>query len=476
MKAKYEYRLGSVWSPVLNLHHGLILYLVGLFGWVVTVPLYGDTMTVWASQHGISILLLSNCFLIAHAVSLILTGMNLDHRPHRAVTIARLVPLGNALLLLLILFVPTWAWTSLFALMGIVTAFGMTVWGRWYATTVKTEWLGKTFALAAAGVAAFHGTFGVLVTYVPPASLLPLSLLPLALASLAIQKQKQPILPTVPSLPAQTRPLAERIRSGIRFGLFVCFFSVVAGLSDRFFVALPISPLVQDFLRMAPYIVGVLLSGIIADLSGLLWIMVVGAAVLAVSFLIGAWSSRPLITLLGLLFNGLAFGLLEPAPWLLLASSCTEATAGRWFGWGLNLNVIPIFIGTVIAIPLGHITASHLGLLASFFILLAILFLHGTRDPLAALRRQYQDSPNHPIDGTDIFTIKQFDLAFGGILSEREKEVGELAITGKSNQEIAELLFISENTVKFHLKNVFRKTGCANRNDLYREIVRGKQQ
>ena len=36
----------------------------------------------------------------------------------------------------------------------------------------------------------------------------------------------------------------------------------------------------------------------------------------------------------------------------------------------------------------------------------------------------------------------------------------------KTNSEIANALSISENTVKFHVKNILQKTGCKNRNSL----------
>lgn len=48
-------------------------------------------------------------------------------------------------------------------------------------------------------------------------------------------------------------------------------------------------------------------------------------------------------------------------------------------------------------------------------------------------------------------------------LSRREKEVLELLIQGKTNLEIADLLFISLSTVKTHIRAIFDKTGVKNR-------------
>ena len=53
-------------------------------------------------------------------------------------------------------------------------------------------------------------------------------------------------------------------------------------------------------------------------------------------------------------------------------------------------------------------------------------------------------------------------------LSERESEVLALVAQGLSNRLVAENLFVSENTVKFHLQNVFQRLAVANRTEASR--------
>ncbi len=48
-------------------------------------------------------------------------------------------------------------------------------------------------------------------------------------------------------------------------------------------------------------------------------------------------------------------------------------------------------------------------------------------------------------------------------LTEREDEVLRLLATGASNQQIADRLFISDGTVKCHVRRIFRKIGVSSR-------------
>lgn len=56
-------------------------------------------------------------------------------------------------------------------------------------------------------------------------------------------------------------------------------------------------------------------------------------------------------------------------------------------------------------------------------------------------------------------------------LSRREKEIAVLVIQGHSNREIADLLFISEQTVKDHLHVMFEKAGIRRRSELAAKVL-----
>lgn len=471
---------GRSWARSFLPRYGfLALYLVGLFGWATAVPLYGSVSRAWAGSMQVAFGKLPLWALGANMVSSILWGLLADRRPEWIQTCAKLALGLAALCTLLVRFLPPATWPIWFALMGI--AMGATAaWGHWFAMRVEPGDLGRVFGLAGAGVSLLNWLFAMVARYLPPGVGMLLTLLPLALALLAPSRLPAAVDASHPT-PADQIQMGVKLRTLARIGGFIIFFSLVAGLSYGYLIVTPITPYVDDVLRRLPYIICILLAGFLADRRNLLTVISFGAGVLALAFLSGAWRV-PALQYISIGLNGAAFGLLESAPWLLLASLAGRRSTGRWFGWGLNLNIIPIMIGAFVALPLGRITPEHLGLIATVAIVIAMLFLQGASDPLAILHNaQAQPAPvpavliaaggeitpaPAPLSAPDRLTE-----AYGAVLSARELEVGRLAILGMTTRDIAQQLFVSENTIKTHLRNVFRKTDAANRNELYRKLM-----
>ena len=60
--------------------------------------------------------------------------------------------------------------------------------------------------------------------------------------------------------------------------------------------------------------------------------------------------------------------------------------------------------------------------------------------------------------------------AIGYGLSPREQEVVDLVVRGASTKQIAQVLYISEYTVKDHVKNIFGKVGVRGRRALVKQL------
>lgn len=58
------------------------------------------------------------------------------------------------------------------------------------------------------------------------------------------------------------------------------------------------------------------------------------------------------------------------------------------------------------------------------------------------------------------------DVLIQNGLSNREAEVAELVTKGLSNKEVANQLFVTEKTVKFHLTNIYKKMNVKSRAQL----------
>ena len=75
---------------------------------------------------------------------------------------------------------------------------------------------------------------------------------------------------------------------------------------------------------------------------------------------------------------------------------------------------------------------------------------------------------------TEIYINRPTGLKGDNRLTPREREILQSLVQNCSNKEIANLMGISVNTVKFHLKNIFLKLEAYSRKDVVRSVVRNR--
>src|SRR5918992_4627333 len=87
------------------------------------------------------------------------------------------------------------------------------------------------------------------------------------------------------------------------------------------------------------------------------------------------------------------------------------------------------------------------------------------RDLPSALRLIAQGAVYRPVEGSEVTRVAPAQEAG---LTPSEQRVLEALARGLSNKEIAQELWLTQQTVKFHLTNIYRRLGVANRTEAVR--------
>jgi DNA-binding CsgD family transcriptional regulator len=208
-----------------------------------------------------------------------------------------------------------------------------------------------------------------------------------------------------------------------------------------------------------------------------------------------AWTS------FALLQGGTAF--LDLYTWLLFASLCrTHAHPHSVCAFGIGVITSFIFCGNLISTAIAAFitTIPHLNitcLIAGIACLVATqFFVNNWTSPknkiLLPEEKNLSDevkktsakiAPSAPIKTTriSVHTIEEVHAQYqhGNLqvyLTPRERQILLLLSQSYSARIIAEKLFISHNTVKFHIKNIYQKFGVTNRHDLLDAVFKKEEE
>lgn len=435
----------------------------GLFGWLLSVPLFGPVL---AAEFGASAPQISMYFLYAHALTLLTLAViqSKIYFPRRMglVGVALLLVLSPAAWLLH-RHLPE-ALPLLGILFGTLAALILACWWQWFLETVGAGERGRVLALAmllsnlvlwlTGIVAEWHGTIAHLAALVA-------LLLPLAAFGLAGNEPRRETGPV-----ASEHKMYQPQRIFLFLGVFLFVTFTIGGVMYNFIhPRLEIAGTIDSYLRVLSYIIVVPFAGIIADRWGrrsLSFFAITGLGLGYISFAVLTGIARTISTQV-FLEGGFAF--LDLFAWVVLAD--LSAILGMWAAFtGLGLMVAAIISGVWLTMG----TASWLdeSTLAVFlpltFLFIAVTVLWGLRETLPPPT----ETPEGTAGQTPSATFP-LDLA-GEALTPRELEIVDLLRAGKTTGEMTTELHISTNTLKTHLRHIYRKKGVANRKELLRKM------
>ncbi len=198
------------------------------------------------------------------------------------------------------------------------------------------------------------------------------------------------------------------------------------------------------------YLLTVIPAGSMADKKGRLYLINFGLSFSGIGFLLLLLSDNSLLQSLSLGLLQSAFAVMDLYIFLTLIDWSNFFRSKKIIGIGLAINVIAVFISSW---PfLGNqvdslIANNYIPLLGIVFIMLIIPILIFLKDTFPL----YPKQTNNIKQGREEI-YQEFSL------TEREQEVANLLLAGYKTKEITDKLCISYNTLKTHLKNLYKKT------------------
>lgn len=142
----------------------------------------------------------------------------------------------------------------------------------------------------------------------------------------------------------------------------------------------------------------------------------------------------------------------------------------RLYGMGLSSNLLGIILGKNLIVLLQHMqNTAQMTINFSFIVvllsiaILPLLYKYLT----ASLSEVLEQSEDGNMD--NLFDLKHQEPVEENLLkslTEREIEIVNKLMSGRTYKAISEELYISENTIKYHIKNIYSKLGVHNKTEL----------
>ena len=227
-----------------------------------------------------------------------------------------------------------------------------------------------------------------------------------------------------------------------------------------------------------PYIIALFIMRNLPRKTNRTYILYIGIAMIGfsfISFMILDDSAFSYIVVNTLMLG--AFGIYDLFWWSILGEMLDfHNNPAKIFGIGLSSNVLGVLLGSFIGNAINSVDSqsNYSTILALAIVCVIFVILPPLHKTLSSLLKDHA----YLVTFSELSTVEQEGVTekftqFGD-LSERESEVASLLLKRKTYKMIGEELFISENTVKYYVKNIYSKFDVHSRSELIEIILKNK--
>lgn len=440
------------------------------FSWVLALPFEGQILYALADLHHISLDRMLFSAIAAHFVGLSSCGFFI-----RKIQTAKRLILGSIAFCIVasgvFLFPPSTLWISAIVSSAFLSGCCVAAWGYYFKSgTPKNERI-KTAADGLIYSNILMIVLNVTAIYLSPTIGLGFSMLMLATAFLFALR-----LPVNNNVTELSSTEKHNTTVSIRRPLaFLCLFVVIITINSGLMYQV-LNPAyahlewLTSWYWAVPYIVVLFIIRNLPRKTNRTYILYIAIAMIGFSFI--SFMSLDRSAASYFVVNTLMLGacaVYDLFWWSILGEMLDlDKNPAKVLGSGLAANVLGVLLGGLIG---NAITA--LGAQSPSSTLLAMAVVCVTLVMLPPLHKHLTILLKNHAYLTVIFELPiaeqsrtLYDFAIFEQLTERESEISELLFKGKTYRMIAGELYVSENTVKTHVKNIYSKFGVQSRTEL----------
>lgn len=451
-----------------NQYYILISFSI-VFGWIMSLPYEGPVLYALAEEKGIDWIFLNTLAVFFHFAGLFCGRFFAKD----IISAKKIILLGIGSSVFLSLFVPFVSaeiWTYIIPLVAFMTGLVNTSNAHMIKGYIPSESRTKT-----AADLLIYGNIVLIAAHIfanntrPMISFAFIELLLIGAFILAFKIDTGEKLVRQPIVEPQEKSVFKSY-----WILFLFIFVITINSGIMFQVIYPYFgqfELLTSIYTNIPYIVAIyLLSRSLKNNK--FYFLYIGLALWGITFILFALLGQTALSFI-LICSVMLFaaGIFDFFWWSIMANSFDNVeNPASLFGFGLSVNVLGVWAGGLIgnyliSIGVDKQGLSYTGLLVVMVSMLIIVPLNGK---LAALlenneflvKVQYLEKKKMKT------LLEEAEL----LLSKRELEVFNLLITGKTNTQISEELYLSPHTIKTHSRNIYKKLNVANKIELIEKV------
>lgn len=436
-------------------------------GWLLAVAFQGQILSLLMETAGITSTTLFGLAIPAHFLGLFSCGFLIKQQLSAKVTmVAAVVVCLAGSLIFFLPFSILWhiALVSISCFAGLFVAS----WAFYFKSFSRGEQRFQTVAdvLIAANVLMI--IFNVTAVHVSPFLGLSLTLLAL-LGALLLAFRLDGYPPSQPQqgVSMQNTPLLWK--SMVVLCLFIFLFTLNSGLMYQVVVpSFSQHSLLTTYYWAVPYIFALLVLRNMPHKVSKAYILYAALAMMGLSFIFFVWLDTSISSFI--IVNTLmlaAFGVGDLFWWSIIGAIFDHsANPAQIFGIGMSANVLGIFCGGVLGSHIlsgRYVDVTLLALMITFVVIMVLPILNARLSQLLKdhvfLVEFKRFTDNEEVSSLPIFVQ-------GGELTEKEVEIVGLLLKGFTYKGISDALFITENTTKYHIKNIYQKLNVKNKMEL----------